>query len=1175
MVWPLEATVTLTHDDYTVAWICALPIEKVAARNMLDELHITPPQSEHDKNIYTFGRICGHNVVIVCQGDIGTTAASIMATRMDSTFRRLRFGLLVGIAGGVPEEKDIRLGDVVVSKGDGRSGGVVAHDRGKMTLIGLESRPFLNGVPEVLRNAFSELESRLMDQDSKITTYLSEATARNARFSAFERPISLTDDLFHSDYPHVNLKNKTCADCAKDRIVGRPPRADSLIHFGIVASGNQVIKNAAERSRISTAHPGVLAVEMAAAGLMDIFGCATIRGICNYADSHKNDGWQMYASATAAAVAKEVLEIIPAAIVVAASPTAVAGIPISHWLVPFPRNERFVGRNWHLDQLATKLSSDQFCQRVAITGLGGVGKTQIVLEYAYRIKKKSPECSVFWILASSNVSFEKGYSDIAECLKITGITKENANVKQLVKTALSQESTGPWILIIDNADDVDVLFKNGDDLGSLPLIDYLPASCKGSIIFTTRTRKAAVKQAGGDIIQIDEMSRDDAKEFLRMSLRRTDLLNENAAVIKLCKLLAYLPLALTQAVSYINMNDIPISQYIGLYEGSEEDIIEVLSVDFEDQGRYREMRNPVAATWLISFRKICQQDDLAGEYLSFMACLVRQNIPQSLLPIPSSKKKAIDAIGTLTAYSFITKHDLNNLFDVHRLVHLATRQWLRNENKLIVWTDRALIRLADIFPSGDHENRAIWSTYLPHACNILAQHRLEAMSETTRITLLDNIGWCLENTGQYREAEKIHRQVQELRIKVLGPEHPDTLMSMCYVAAALREQGNYREAEQIHRQELELCSKILGPEHPDTLTSISYIAAALSNQGNYREAKKMHRQVLELRIKVLGPKHPNTLASMYSVAAALSNQGNYREAEKMHRQVQELRIKVLGPEHPDTLTSISHIAAALGSQGNYREAEQIHRQVLELRIKVLGPEHPDTLTSIRYVAAALSEQGNYREAEQIHRQVLELRTKVSGPEHPDTLASMCYIAAVLSEQGNYQEAEQIHRQVLELQMKILGPEHPDTLTSMCNVAAVLSNQGNYREAEQIHRQELELCSKVLGPKHPDTLTSMYHLAVALSGQGNYREAEQIHRHVLELRIKVLGPEHPETLRSTNILAKALKDQEMYPKLKEIHQKMLTLTTKAPRQKAPFDDDEQEQSQTGAEMSTSSKRRRII
>ena len=318
----LKASVTLTHDDYTVAWLCALPIEKAAARNMLDELHNTPPQSEDDKNVYTLGRIRGHNVVLVCQGDMGTTATTIVATRMQYTFRKLRFGLLVGIAGGVPESgKDIRLGDVVISKGDGKSGGVVAHDRGKSTNAGFESRPFLNGVPEVLRNAFSELESRLIDQDSKIATYLSEAVGKNSRFSTFERPTSLSDDLFASNYPHVDLMDKTCSACLKDHIKKRSPRTEPQIYFGIVASGNQVIKNTAERARIHTAHPGVLAIEMEAAGLMDVFDCATIRGICDYADSHKNDGWHRYASATAAAAAKEVLEIIPVALVVATSPT--------------------------------------------------------------------------------------------------------------------------------------------------------------------------------------------------------------------------------------------------------------------------------------------------------------------------------------------------------------------------------------------------------------------------------------------------------------------------------------------------------------------------------------------------------------------------------------------------------------------------------------------------------------------------------------------------------------------------------------------------------------------------------------------------------------------------------------------------------------------------------------
>ncbi|KAH8696486.1 pfs domain-containing protein [Talaromyces proteolyticus] len=314
MAWPLRATKQLTHDDYTVAWICALPHEKAAARNMLDELHKSPPQPEHDKNIYTFGSICGHNVVIVCQGDAGTTVAATVATRMDGTFRRLRFGLLVGIAGGVPEKEDIRLGDVVISKRDGFSGGVVAHDHGKVTSEGLQSTPFLNGVPEVLRNAFNELSSRLMDEDCKIPIYIAEATARNPRFQHFHHP-SLQDNLFKINYTHEGQGDGNCENCKKDseHLVARTPRLTSspVVHFGTIASGNHVIKDSTERAKIAAAHHGILAIEMEAAGLMNVFGCATIRGICDYADSHKNDDWQNYAAATAAACAKEVIGIIP------------------------------------------------------------------------------------------------------------------------------------------------------------------------------------------------------------------------------------------------------------------------------------------------------------------------------------------------------------------------------------------------------------------------------------------------------------------------------------------------------------------------------------------------------------------------------------------------------------------------------------------------------------------------------------------------------------------------------------------------------------------------------------------------------------------------------------------------------------------------------------------------
>jgi hypothetical protein len=173
------------------------------------------------------------------------------------------------------------------------------------------------------------------------------------------------------------------------------------------------------------------------------------------------------------------------------------------------------------------------------------------------------------------------------------------------------------------------------------------------------------------------MDQVEARKVLEKSLIQTHILKEDKATVRLLNLLAYLPLAIVQAAAFINANEISISLYIALYKNGEDEVIELLSTDFEDQGRYRDTKNPIATTWLISFNQICLQDQLAADYLSFMSCLVSQRIPKSLLPLAQSKIKMVEAIGTLTAYSFITKREIEQSFDLHRLVHLATQNWLR------------------------------------------------------------------------------------------------------------------------------------------------------------------------------------------------------------------------------------------------------------------------------------------------------------------------------------------------------------------------------------------------------------------------------------------------------------------------------------------------------------------
>ncbi|THW87062.1 hypothetical protein D6D15_06950 [Aureobasidium pullulans] len=295
-------------DQYTIGWICALPIELAAAVKMLDVEHQRLPPPPGDDNSYRFGRIGDHNIVIGClpSGRTGFVSASSVATQMMSAFRQIRVGLMVGIGGGVPsEDNDVRLGDIVVSHPNGQHGGVAQYDFGKARPDGiLERIGSLNAPPNALLTALTDVRAAEEMDELNIVDYLSRLTDR---LPPYAYPSKLTDCLYQSWYSHDGGRN--CIRCDSENSVVREKRSTNgpRIHYGTIASGNMVMKDAIERDQISQALGGVLCFEMEAAGLMNKFPCLVIRGISDYSDSHKNDGWQRYAAATAAAFAKDLL----------------------------------------------------------------------------------------------------------------------------------------------------------------------------------------------------------------------------------------------------------------------------------------------------------------------------------------------------------------------------------------------------------------------------------------------------------------------------------------------------------------------------------------------------------------------------------------------------------------------------------------------------------------------------------------------------------------------------------------------------------------------------------------------------------------------------------------------------------------------------------------------------
>ena len=309
----MDDTTRSTREDYTVGWICALPTESIAAQAMLDERHEVLPNLQHDGNIYTLGRIAKHNVAIAClpKNQIGTTSAATVATTMRINFPSIRFGLMVGIGGGVPCRKnDIRLGDIVISTPTGTKTGVVQHDFGKTEKEGEFRRTgALNKPPAELLGAVVHLETKY-----GLEQQLSEHISNGFRkwFSRWAVQYAYQgaecDRLFEASYDHLDSDDEDCQQCSEYKVANRLSREDSLpiVHYGNIVSGNQVMKYGLSRDRLSK-QEDIICFEMEAAGLMDNFQCLVIRGICNYADSHKNKRWQPYAAATAAAYAKEIL----------------------------------------------------------------------------------------------------------------------------------------------------------------------------------------------------------------------------------------------------------------------------------------------------------------------------------------------------------------------------------------------------------------------------------------------------------------------------------------------------------------------------------------------------------------------------------------------------------------------------------------------------------------------------------------------------------------------------------------------------------------------------------------------------------------------------------------------------------------------------------------------------
>lgn len=799
------------------------------------------------------------------------------------------------------------------------------------------------------------------------------------------------------------------------------------------------------------------------------------------------------------------------------------------WNIPYPRNFHFTGREELLSQLAKALQTTSAAaspQPQAISGLGGIGKTQIVLEYAYRYCQHYQQ--IFWVPAETHETLISSYTDIAELLQLP--EKDERNQTLMARAVTRWLTTHHnWLLILDNADDL------------MLVRDFVPRSRGGHVLLTTRA------QATGRLarcITVNTMSANLGALFL---LRRADIIasdepldaaspDQIAQAKAISEMLGGLPLALDQAGAYIEETQCSLQSYLEIYKTRHHTLLKYRGGLVDDHPE------SVAITWSLSFKKIEQLNPGATDLLRLCAFLYAESIPEELITeglkyadfqIEQDPFLLEEMIRILRAYSLVVRETNNATISIHRLVQVVLKDTLCAAEQ-DEWKIRAFAAVNAVFPLANHDNWPLCERYLPHVLLCLAQMPpRQGKSLMIDIANLNNrTGVYLLERAQYSEAEEPLRKALQIREELLGPEHPDTALSLNDLGRLYRAQAKYAEAEQLWQRALKIREKVSGPEHLNVAQSLHNLGELYRAQSRYEEAEPLLRRALEIREKVLEPEHADVARSLVVLALLYRTTGGYDKAEPLQQRALEIREKVLGPDHPETALSLNILGGLYQALGKFEFAESPLQRALEIRERLLGPEHPHVAQSLNTLGDYYRALGMHDKAEPLLQRALKIREQKMGSENPETAQSFYCVAKLYDDQGKYKEAEELYQRSLDIREQKLGPESWDVAQSLNGLATFYVDQKKYTEAEQLYRRSFNIWQKKMGAQpsdasqdlsalalrilekvigtQPSVARSLDNLGTIYQVNGDNQKAEPLIKQALAIQTKVLGPQHPAT-----------------------------------------------------------------
>jgi hypothetical protein len=699
-----------------------------------------------------------------------------------------------------------------------------------------------------------------------------------------------------------------------------------------------------------------------------------------------------------------------------ARPTSAPGLTRRIWGSVPARNLGFTGRTKLLEEVRKQLLGGERAVVQALNGMGGVGKTQLAIEYTHRFAADYD--MVWWIAAEQSTSIAKEFATLAAEL---GCARPGADLDAVQRAVLAElHRRDRWLLVFDNAEDPE------------DLTHWLPGG-SGHVVITSRARRweeIAVQ------IQVDVLARSESVAILR---KRVTAMSE-ADADRLAEALGDLPLAVAQAAGYMIDTGMPAREYISLLEARAAEIL--------DHGRPSSYPKSLAAVTLLAVDRLCEEDPAASDLARLCAFLAPDPIPvecftRAAAELPSSLAgKAADPVAWPQVRTRVSRQALVRIDDrglqMHRLTAAIIRHSLTPAEQAATRAavEQLLVAAAPMVTDGPVTWPA-WSAILPHLI-----HLDPATSGNGDLRKLAcDATLVLYLRGDYNTGQDLARRLHQAWSGTLGEDDPDTLYAANNLARYLFGLGDYEGARQLDQDTFTRRCRVLGEDHANTLMSASNLARDLQTMRDYQGARSILEDNLTRRRRIFGEDHPDTLHTASRLAVTLHGLGDYAGAQVLQEDTLTRSRRVLGEDDPDTLRSAGDLAVTLQSLGDHEDARALHEDTLARRRRVLGENHPYTLRSADDLAVTLQSLDDHEDARALHEDTLARRRRVLGEDHPETLRSAGHLTLTLCQLGELQPALDLGEDTLARMRRVPGADHPDTLAMVGALAALREQSG--------------------------------------------------------------------------------------------------------------------------------------